>query len=103
MSPGSEEVAAEALGANSSPLLRHIAITAAIASRGNANLGCASTAAYSSSNSSEKQECSKPLMNGEQDQRLVTCGREESGNQHIGVDNRPDHDAPPGAGSFLRR
>lgn len=43
------------------------------------------------------------LMNREQDQRLVACGREKTRDQHIGIDDRPDHDAPPAAGSFLRR
>ena len=38
------------------------------------------------------------------DQRLVARGREKAGNQHIGIDDRPDHFTPPGVTrSGLRR
>ena len=35
-------------------------------------------------------------MDGEQDQRLVAGGRKKAGDQHIGIDHRPDHLTPPG-------
>jgi hypothetical protein len=44
------------------------------------------------------------LRDGEQDQRLVAREREKAGNQHIGIDDRPDHFTSPGVtGSGLRR
>jgi hypothetical protein len=43
-------------------------------------------------------------MDGEQDQRLVAGGGKKAGDQHIGIDHRPDHLTPPGVtGSCLRR
>ena len=47
------------------------------------------------------------LMDRQEDKRFISPGesrgREKAGNRHIGVDNRPDHDGPPGPGSLLRR
>ena len=47
------------------------------------------------------------LMHRQEDKRFISRGespgREKAGNQHIGVDSRPDHDGPPGPGSLLRR
>jgi hypothetical protein len=54
-------------------------------SGGNPNFGHASTA-----------RMHQALMDGEKDQRLVARGREKAGNQHIGIDDRPDHFTPPG-------
>ena len=43
------------------------------------------------------------LMDRQEDKRFISPGREKAGNQHIGVDNRPDHDGPTGPRSLLRR
>ena len=69
----------------SSPWLWNMASAAAISSGGNPNFGHASTA-----------RMHQALMDGEKDQRLVARGREKAGNQHIGIDDRPDHFTPPG-------
>ena len=42
-------------------------------------------------------------MDGKHDQRLVARRREKAGDQHIGVDHRPDHLTPGATGSFLLR
>ena len=77
----------------SSPWLWNMASAAAISSGGNPNFGHASTA-----------RMHQALMDGEKDQRLVARGREKAGNQHIGIDDRPDHFTPPGVTrSGLRR
>jgi len=60
VSAGSGDAAGEAPASNSSPLRRSIAISAAISSAVNKNFGRASTPAYSSSISAEKQGCTKP-------------------------------------------
>src|SRR5438067_2176410 len=91
LSLGSGDIAAELLGSNDSPLLRSIPSSARTCWRGKPNFGRPSTPTYSSRILPGETRPYEALLDGQDDQCLVSGRGEQAGDKHVGVDDRPDH------------